>query len=41
MVKKKEEEDYSGTGYEDGQYPICSLRGFSNDKITHFRLLVR
>ena len=22
MVKKKKEEDNSGTGYEDGQYPL-------------------
>ena len=30
-VVKKEEEDYSGTGYEDGQYPFVLLqpRGFA------------
>ena len=43
MVKKKEE-DYSGTGYEDGQYPLflynrAVLRHEANGEITHFRLL--
>ena len=41
----KEEEDNSGTGYEDGQYPLVLynrvvLRHKTNDEITHFRLLV-
>ena len=43
---KKEEEDNSGTGYEDGQYPFIlynrtALRHKTNNEITHFRLLVR
>ena len=47
MVKtKKKKEDYSGTGYEDGQYLVvlynrAVLRHETNDEITHFRLLVR
>ena len=40
MVK---EEDYSGTGYEDGQYPfVLYNHGIKQiDEITHFRLLIR
>ena len=39
--KKKEEEDYSGTGYEDGQYPFVRynrvvLRHNTNEEITRF-----
>ena len=45
MVKKKEENN-SGAGYEDGQYPLvlynrAVLRHEMNDEITLFRLLVR
>ena len=44
--KKKEEEDNSGTGYEDGQYCFvlynrAVLRHKKNNEITHFRLLVQ
>ena len=43
---KKEEEDNSGTRYEDKQYPFvlyshAVLRHKTNNKITHFRLLIR
>ena len=43
---KKEVEDNSGTGYEDGQYPFflynhAVLGHRTNDEITHFRLIVR
>ena len=46
MVKKKEEENYSGTGYEDGQYSFvfynhAVLRHKTNNEITHFHLLVQ
>ena len=36
---KKEEEDDSGTGYEDGQYPFnrAVLGHIKNNKTTHFR----
>ena len=42
----KEEENNSGTGYEDGQYPFvllnrAVLRHKANDETTQFRLLVR
>ena len=42
----KEEEDNSGTGYEEGQYPFllnnrAVLRHKANDEITHFRFIVR
>ena len=45
-VVKKKEENNSGAGYEDGQYPLvlynrAVLRHEMNDEITLFRLLVR
>ena len=46
VKKEKVEEDNSGTGYEDGQCPFvlhnhAVLRHKTNDKTTHFRLLVQ